>query len=128
MSKVNPERAIYLKRLEEMQIKPGQARGKIARVFFDVYMNKAHRGLSALAAEHKCDVTKLEQGEYVMFINSKNTALKMYAPGNVVAHLKLPSGMTLDREVIAMIPNFFNGGKINYDAALKATLERRLAK
>lgn len=94
---------------------------KIVRYFSHVFMGNGHNGLRKLALKHGIKISDLEPGEYVLFMNSRFTALKMFAPGNIVAHYKSPHGR-IDPRVIALIPRYFNGSKIDIDGALREAL------
>lgn len=123
------ERALYQKYLDEVARAPKRAPQAILRFFPETHLGNSHAGLSKLAEEHKIQVTKLKPGEYVVFVNRAQTALKMYAPGNVVAHLKMPSGAgRIDPRVIRLMPRFFSGGVIDYDSALETILKREFGR
>lgn len=97
---------------------------KIIRYFADIHLGNAHRGLTKIAIKEKVDVRNLGAGEYVVFVNSVQTAFKMFAPGNVIAHYKSPENTKIDPRTILMLPNYFNGTEIGYDKALRAVLEK----
>lgn len=46
----------------------------------------------------------------------------------IMAYKKLESSQKLDLRVIAEIPRYFDGKKLNYDAALKSAVESALAR
>ncbi len=48
----------------------------------------------------------------------------MYTRGGIIAHLKMPAGQRINPKTIAEIPRFFNGSKINYDAALREVMHK----
>lgn len=100
---------------------------RLIRYFPDTDLRYGHKGLSMLALANKIDTTCLVD-EYVVFTNKKKTDLKMCAPGNVVAHLKMPKGQYINLNVIADLPKYFDGKKINYEAALKKQIEKALNK
>jgi hypothetical protein len=98
---------------------------KIVRVFFESHLGNGHDGLAKLAKTKNVNVRNLNNGEYVIFINKRLNALKMYTSGFTIAHLRLPNGK-LDLNTIAMIPSFFNGSEIKYDEAVKKSLLTKL--
>ncbi len=99
---------------------------KIIQVFLNADLRCSHLGLYELAKKSKIDVHKLEEGEFVLFVNSGKNRLKMYAPNNVIAYLSLPTGK-IDMRTIALIPKSFSAsGKIEYNKALKTVLEREM--
>lgn len=97
---------------------------RILRYFADVHLGNSHRGLSRIASKEKVDVRNLGQGEFVVFVNTAQTAFKMFASGNVIAHFKHPEDHKIDPRTILMLPNYFNGAEIGYDKALRAVMEK----
>lgn len=98
------------------------------QVFMNADLRCSHDGLSALAKAQNIDVSKLEPGEYVLFINSGKNLLKLYAANNVIAFLKLKTGK-IDLKTIRLIPQAFNAsGKIDYDKTLREVIERELSR
>lgn len=93
----------------------------------DTNLRCGHDGLAEIArkSKHKITVETLLPGEYLIFTNRARTALKMYACGNVIAHLKMPKGQKLNMETIQYIPCFFNGTKIDYNGALAAAMKKQ---
>lgn len=88
-----------------------------------------HAGLAEIAKkELKLDVTKLKPGEMVMFINSSWTGFVLYCANNVLLHHKRPDGKTLNIKALMVVPQFMEGQRINYEAALKATIETEYQK
>lgn len=122
---LNAQVARYHKRVDDALAGP-RTDQKIIRYFANTFMGNGHNGLSAIAKKEGLDLSNLHKGEFVIFVNSKNTALKMFAPGNVVAHLKMPGNGRLDLRTIALIPKFFNGTEIKYDKALEMLLRKEL--
>ncbi len=96
---------------------------KIIRYFPDTDLRNAHAGLALIAKKYKVDVEDLTPGEFVVFINTKHTVLKMYASSGVIAHLKMKQGHKINPKTIAMIPRYFNGSTIKYDDALREVIE-----
>lgn len=93
--------------------------GKIIRFFPDADLRAGHEGLKAHARDHKVDAENLKAGEFLVFCNRRQTGVKIYAPGNVVAYLKSPGDYRLDLRTIILIPRFFNGTYFDYNSALK---------
>lgn len=120
---LNAQRVFYEKQINQVfAVKTAEQR--IVRYFPDTHLGNGHTGLATTAEEQGVDVKKLSKGEYVIFVNKAKTGLKMFAPGNVVAYLKMPGNSKLDLRIISMVPRFFNGQKINYDAALEQRLRK----
>ncbi len=120
---LNAERTRYRKRLESLTSLNRTA--KILRFFPETDMRNSHPGLTKLAKEHGVKVDNLGSGEFVLFVNSKLTHAKLFAPGNVIAHLRMPGNSRIDPRTISLIPKFFNGSQINYDKAIKEVLYKQ---
>lgn len=106
------------------------AQSKSARIVYfapDTNLRCGHDGLSEIAkkSKHKIFVEALLPGEYLIFTNKAQNALKLYACGNVIAHLKMPAGQKLNMEAIQFIPCFFNGEKIDYKGALAEAMKKQ---
>lgn len=114
--------------LYEHKLKKKAAEPKIVRYFPEVFMGNGHNGLSKIAIEHDIDISRLDAGEYVVFMNKAQTALKMFTMGRVIAHLKMPKGTRIDPRVIALLPRFFSGKSIDYNSAIKKVLEAEFRK
>lgn len=99
---------------------------KLIRVFSDTHLGNSHSGLAMIAKLKNIDIAKLSLGEYVVFVNRKQNAVKMFAPGNIIAHMKLPDSMKIDMRIIALLPKYFNGGQIRYSDALKEHIKKEL--
>lgn len=95
---------------------------RILRVVFNTDLRNNHDGLTTIAKRLKIDTSKLKPGEFVVFINTAKTALKLFAAGQVVAHFRMPSYRKMDMRIIGLIPRFFNGRELKYDDALKDLL------
>lgn len=121
----NAEKVRYQKTLDGVET--SATPNHIIRYFPDVFLGNGHKGLSALASKNGIDVRNLRHGEFLMFVNKQQTALKLFVMGNVVAYLKIPGSERINPKVITMIPRFFNGTEINYNKALRAALSKYYA-
>ena len=119
----NPEVVRFNQKLDAAE-KEVKRINKVIRYFPETHMGNSHHGLAEIAAKHKINVNKLEPGEFVIFANSDLSALKMYAAGNIIAHLRMPGSQKINPRVIAMIPRFFNGSQIEYDKALREVIQK----
>lgn len=97
---------------------------RIVRYFSDTHLGNGHDGLRKLAKDSNVDLMSLRHGEFVVFVNKKKNALKLFASGYVIAHLKLPNGERINPRTIALLPKFFNGTEINYSNALKEVIKQ----
>lgn len=98
---------------------------KLIRVFLDVDMRNQHDGLARLADNQGYNLSKLNLGEHVIFLNSKLNKLKMYSYGGVLSYLRLPKGR-IDLNSIRSIPNAFTAGE-TVDVAYTDALRKSLA-
>ncbi len=99
-------------------------------LFTDVHMGMSHHALAELARrDAKIDPQTLPQGQILMFLNKRKDKLKILgAQGKVVGYLKMPDGERIDMQAVQYIPHAMGAqGEINYPAALRRTLEERLA-
>lgn len=101
---------------------------RIVRYFPDADMRGQHLALSTVALKVKIHTDELKSGEFLVFVNRKRDKLKMYTGGNVVAYLKMPQGQRIDPAVIRNLPKHFSGAGINYDAAMKETMQEQFPK
>lgn len=85
--------------------------GRIAQVFLNVDLRNSHDGLMEIARKRGVDISKLEIGHYVVFINDQKNRFKLFAPsanrrGFIVAYYKSYDGR-IDRQEIEMLPQAF---------------------
>jgi hypothetical protein len=125
LDKATPERQIYEKRMQSLQ-EATRISQRIIRFFPNTGLRNGHDGLSRLAMNNDINTSRLNLGEYVIFTNRARTALKMYAPNNIIVHQRMPQGARIDMRVINLIPKYFNGSRINMDQALKEVIQRAL--
>jgi hypothetical protein len=117
----NTEREKYYRKYEPQKIKP-DTHQKILRYFPETDMRNGHDGLTKIAQKQGIRVDQLGLGEFVLFVNRNLNHAKLFTPGNVIAHLRMPNRHKIDPRTISLIPKFFNGTKINYTGALKEVL------
>lgn len=103
----------------------GQGTNRVLRVVFNTDLRNSHDGLSQLAKDFKIDTARLKPGEYIVFINTAKTALKLYAAGQVIAYFRMPTHRKMDMRVISLIPRFFNGRELKYDDALRELITKQ---
>jgi hypothetical protein len=96
--------------------------------FANTDMRNGIFGLSKIAAKRKINLDTLQPGELVVFVNRYQTKVKIATGGRHVSYLPLPDNQPLNPGIIAMIPKFYNGQSINYDAALRYILEKEYQK
>lgn len=127
MGKYNAEKDAFTKRWEKLEDTEPTRTSVTINYFPETHLGQAHKGLSTLAKKKKIDVDKLRPGEYVIFMNRRRNALKMFTCMNGIFHHKLPyESLRYDLRFIKLIPRFFNGKELNYDGALKEIIMKDL--
>lgn len=99
----------------------------IVSFFPDTDLRCGHAGLTNLALSAKRNPSALKPGQFLVFVNRQQTAIKILATSDMLAHYKSPSGR-VNLTAVTLLPKYFNGGSFNYSAALKATILRTLKK
>lgn len=94
---------------------------RITRVFLDVHMGLAFQGLGEIAKKAK---TKLDPESCVVFLNRKNTAFKLMVGGVYLTYYKNNTRIPL--EAIRLLPEKFGGTKMEFDNAVRKSLEIQL--
>lgn len=100
---------------------------KVIRFFPNSDLRCSHEGLRAVAKENGIDPWGLSAGEFLVFANTSQTMMKIYAPGNIIAFLRHPLRHRIDLSLVQYIPRFFNGTEFNYEGAMKKMLTQKLA-
>jgi hypothetical protein len=107
----------------DMEIK--RSENRVLRIVFNSDLRSAHDGLTKLAKSLKIpNPAELEIGTFLVFVNRKRNALKIFAAGNTVAHFKMPDGRIMNVKILGLIPRFFNGKELKYDEALKELITK----
>lgn len=100
----------------------------VVKVFLDTDMRLQHKGLREIASSKKINLSNLDIGEHVIFINTKLNRIKMWSRGNIISYLYKEKGR-IDLQYIGEIPKAFDAhGKVDFDKAVRINLEKRLAK
>lgn len=86
-------------------------------------LRNRHLGLAEIAkTELKVKVEDLAPGEMVMFINTSWTQFVLYCANHILIHHKRPDGKHLNPKALMLVPQFMEGQRINYAAALKKVI------
>lgn len=117
------ERVRYNKDLESLPAR-NLMEPKIVRYFAGVNLQNGHYGLAVIAKKEGLDIADLAWGEYAIFMNGSQTALKMYSRGQVIVHLRMPNKTRIDPRTIPLLPRFFSGREIRYGQALTTVIKR----
>lgn len=97
---------------------------KVLRIVFNADLRSSHDGLTKVAKTFKLNPAELEVGEFLVFVNRKKSAVKIFAANYTVAHFRMPDGRMMNPKVLALIPKFFNGRELKYDEALKEVINK----
>jgi hypothetical protein len=93
---------------------------RLAHIFFDCHMANGHAGLESIMGNKK-----LKPGDCAIFVNTAWDTVKIFVDGNFIAHYKHPTG-TIAPETLRHLPNYLQGGEIQYSKALKKVIEEHL--
>ena len=95
---------------------------KLAHIFFDVHMANGHAGLEAILKSEK---KRIKKDDCVIFVNTKFDTVKILVDGAFLAHYKHPTG-SIAPETLRHLPNYLNGGQIEYTRALRKVIYEKL--
>lgn len=96
---------------------------KLIRYVPDVDLRLGYDGLN-----RKVSLANLGAGEFVAFVNRQRTKIKLATGNDVVLYHRMRSGHKIDPRVIALLPRYLSGNKINYDAAMRDVLQKAFPK
>lgn len=99
-------------------------------IFLGVDMRISHDGLKFHAMKHfKVNIEGMKQGELAVFISADKRRLKTYAWNHVVSYLRsVEYAGPIDIAAIdEIVKSAQKNGRVDYSAALKASLEKRLS-
>lgn len=103
--------------------------GRIIQVFQNADLRYGLPGLSLICKKYNIPLDSLSHGEYVVFINTAQTMVKVIAGHQVVAQFRRDKGQRIDLNTIAYIPQCFMAhGALSYDEMLKDYFEEKLKK
>lgn len=68
----------------------------IIQLFTEVNMGKQHNGLREIAKKGNINVDRLKHGEFVVFLNKKANAMKVWATSGVLGYMKTTSRYSID--------------------------------
>ena len=102
---------------------------QVIKCFLGSDLRMGHDGLRAVALKDKVKVDELGAGEFVIFINSAQDKVKVYAPNATLAYYRCRKGESLDMRVIGNIPKAFGAkGRIDFEELVRETLLEVLAR
>lgn len=98
---------------------------RVTHFFVGADLRCQHDGLALLAAKKGVSVSKLKEGNHVIFVNNSKNKIKMYSPGGVLSYMK--SDRRLDLQAVGRIPQTFGKSiELKYKGALKSRIEKTL--
>jgi len=96
---------------------------------FNTDLRNGHDGLALLAMkEAKFSVADLKCGQFVLFLNRRLNAMKIYTAGSGVFHHKNRDDRPYNFHALQLVPQFMKGAEINYDLALKTAVTGQFEK
>lgn len=99
---------------------------RLLRVFFDVDLRCSHHGLKDFAKQKSFDVSKIKQGDMVVFLNRRMTMLKAFASGDE-AIFHLAKEKRIEPETIKHLPRYFDGNiELTYKRALATAIDEHM--
>jgi len=104
-------------------------RARVVQCFVDADLRYMIPGLVEVCRKNGVDVSKLERGSLVPFINRERTFIKVLACNGsafpVLGCYRLPRGRVYDLRVLGEIPSAFRAdGGIDMDEAIRSTVEK----
>jgi hypothetical protein len=100
------------------------SKGTIIRYFPNTHMCYQHASLADIARDAGLRVENLRPGEFLVFMNRPQTALKVLGVGGTLIYFRMPGTEVINPEIIPLIPFFVCGGKLNYQGALKEVITK----
>ncbi len=88
---------------------------KIAYIYLNAHMSNGHSGLKKMLKK------PLKKNEVAIFVNSAFDTVKLLVGDQFVAHYKHQG--RIDPATIRHLPNYLNGGSIDYTKALERTID-----
>lgn len=99
----------------------------IIRVFTNTNMALGHLSLKLLAAKAKVKSDNLEKGEFIIFLNKRQTSFKLLN-GKLIVYFK-NDNRRIDLNAIRYVPLVFNANDemdVSYQKALEMALNEKL--
>lgn len=97
---------------------------KVLQIIFNADLRGGHDRLAKIAKDLKVDINTIKVGDFLVFVNRKRSALKVYAAGHTIAHFRMPDNRVMDVRILKLIPKFFNGKELRYNAALEELIKK----
>jgi hypothetical protein len=102
-------------------------RPRIVLAIDNVHMGLGHDGLAALAKKYKADVTKLEAGELILFLNRQKDKFKFFGANHVLGYYRNPKGHRIALQALQYVPHAFAAtGSLDMEKAMEEGLKQVL--
>lgn len=116
-----------IKKVEALIKNPNQKNlgyPRIVQCFLNADLRGGHNWLKSIGMKFNLDLEKLNNNQFVVFINRRQTMMKCYVAGNTVAFTKRDR---IDLNAIQSLPEAFGyADGLDYDKALEISLRERL--
>lgn len=107
---------------------------RIQRVFLNVSMSNRIEGLQKIAIGSGIKLHELDPQSYLIFVNAAKDKVAMLVGSatknkehtQIMAYKKMGAGQAIDLRVLAEMPRYFDGKRLDYDQALNAALDAAL--
>jgi len=102
--------------------------GKVIRVFKDVSMANGHLGLTLIAKKAGIDLKTMPENHYCVYINRRQTAVKIMTASPLFAHYRSDSGRITSGAIIKIPLAFGSKNEFDMTKAIRLALEELLEK
>lgn len=106
-----------------MRKRPAKDPNRVIHYFPNTDLRCNHKGLGELARKAKIVTMVMGAGEFLLFVNRRQTGFKLLAPNNVLVYQKVTSGR-LHPRVFTLLPKYFNGGELDFQGATREAITR----
>ena len=101
---------------------------KLLHCFFGVDMRSGHEGLKQLLGKKKVALGSIKQGDCIIFMNTAQNRLKMFASGTECLLYVNNGNRRIDPATIPNLPQYVNGDRLDYGAALRDAIKKHMAR
>lgn len=100
---------------------------KIARIVLDFDMRCNFEGIRETLKKQKIDLDTISDDFVVILMNKANTAFKILVDNSYIVYFK-NNGRKIPLEAIQYLPEKFGGSEMQYNNAVRKTLQDRMAR
>lgn len=98
---------------------------KLAHFFLNQDMRCTHDGLAEVLKKKKI---KVNDGDFVVFLNRKRNMVKMFCGGKAALLCYKKDNRVIDPGIIPLLPKYCGGDEMNIDAAVREHLLKLMRK